>query len=160
MFLDSKLNFDEHIKGVFDKTSKFIGLIRKFQNFYHDLLLYESINDSLNLTQITVILSMIRVLQSIFKRNLNPVNIIQLQPYEEPPEKKFILSKVQNHYKIDVDTGNYVFYKIQHISPKYLRDIIPSTSRRYYLRNANNIPLARVNQNCLMNTFFTSTITE
>ena len=50
MFLDSKLNFDEHIKGVFDKTSKFIGLIRKFRNFYHDHLLYESINESLDLT--------------------------------------------------------------------------------------------------------------
>ena len=31
MFLDSKLEFDEHIKGVFDKTSKSIGLIWSFQ---------------------------------------------------------------------------------------------------------------------------------
>ena len=31
MFLDSKLDFDEHIKGVFDKTSKSIGLIGSFQ---------------------------------------------------------------------------------------------------------------------------------
>ena len=29
MFVDSKLDFDEHIKGVFEKTSKSIGLIRK-----------------------------------------------------------------------------------------------------------------------------------
>ena len=29
MFLDSKLDFDEHIKGVFEKTSKSIGLIHK-----------------------------------------------------------------------------------------------------------------------------------
>ena len=33
MFLDSKLDFDEHIKGVFDKTSKSIGLIHKLRNF-------------------------------------------------------------------------------------------------------------------------------
>ena len=33
MFLDSKLDFDEHIKEVFDKTSKSIGLIRKLRNF-------------------------------------------------------------------------------------------------------------------------------
>ena len=33
VFLDSKLDFDEHIKGVFDKTSKSIGLIRKLRNF-------------------------------------------------------------------------------------------------------------------------------
>ena len=32
MLLDSKLDF-EHIKGVFDKTSKSIGLIRKIENF-------------------------------------------------------------------------------------------------------------------------------
>ena len=33
MFLDSKLDFDGHIKGVFDTTSKSIGLIRKLRNF-------------------------------------------------------------------------------------------------------------------------------
>ena len=33
MFLDSKLDFDEHIKGVFDKTSKSVGLIRELRNF-------------------------------------------------------------------------------------------------------------------------------
>ena len=29
--LDNKLNFSEHLKGVFDKISKTMGLIRKFQ---------------------------------------------------------------------------------------------------------------------------------
>ena len=33
MFVDSKLDFDEHIKGVFEKTSKSIGLIRKLRKF-------------------------------------------------------------------------------------------------------------------------------
>ena len=33
MFLDSKLDFNEHIKGLFDKTSTSVGLIRKLQNF-------------------------------------------------------------------------------------------------------------------------------
>ena len=32
-FLDSKLDFDVHIKGVFNKTRKSIGLIRKLRNF-------------------------------------------------------------------------------------------------------------------------------
>ena len=54
-----------------------------------------------------------------------------------------------------------VFYKIlNNISPKYLFDIIPSTTRRYSSRNENNIPLVRVNNNYFMNTFFPSTITE
>ena len=29
--LDNKLNFNEHLKGVLDKTTKTIALIRKFQ---------------------------------------------------------------------------------------------------------------------------------
>ena len=33
MSLDSKLDFDEHIKGILDKTSKSIGLLRKAQIF-------------------------------------------------------------------------------------------------------------------------------
>ena len=33
ILLDSKLDFDDHIKGVFDKTSKSVGLMRKLRNF-------------------------------------------------------------------------------------------------------------------------------
>ena len=33
MFLDSKLDFDEHPKGVFEKTSESIGLTRNLRNF-------------------------------------------------------------------------------------------------------------------------------
>ena len=33
MFLDSNLDFNENVKGVFDETSKPIGLIRKLRNF-------------------------------------------------------------------------------------------------------------------------------
>ena len=46
------------------------------------------------------------------------------------------------------------------MSPKYLSDIIPGTTRRYSSRNENNIPLVRVNDNYFMNTFFPSIITE
>ena len=46
------------------------------------------------------------------------------------------------------------------MSPKYLRDKIPSTTRRYSSRNANNIPSVRVNNNYFMNTFFPPTLTE
>ena len=34
MFLDNKLDFHEHIKGVFDKTNKSISLIRKLRNWF------------------------------------------------------------------------------------------------------------------------------
>ena len=46
------------------------------------------------------------------------------------------------------------------MSPKYLSDIIPSTAKRHFLRNANNIPLVRANNNNnFMSTIFPSTIT-
>ena len=45
------------------------------------------------------------------------------------------------------------------MSPKYLSDTIPSTTRRYASTNANNIPLVRVDNNYFMNTF-PSKITE
>ena len=47
------------------------------------------------------------------------------------------------------------------MSPKYLSDLIPITTRRYSSRNENNITLVRVNDNYFKNTFFfPSTITE
>ena len=46
------------------------------------------------------------------------------------------------------------------MSPKYLNDIIPSTTRRYSSRNTNKFPLVRANNNYFMNTFFPSTITK
>ena len=33
MFLDCKLNFEEHVKTIVNKINKTIGLLRKFQNF-------------------------------------------------------------------------------------------------------------------------------
>ena len=41
--------------------------------------------------------------------------------------------------------------------PKYLSDIISSTTRRYTSKNANNIPVVRVNNNYFMSTFLSST---
>ena len=46
------------------------------------------------------------------------------------------------------------------MSPKYLSNLIPSTTRRYSSNNANNIPLVRVNNNYFISTFFPSTINE
>ena len=44
--------------------------------------------------------------------------------------------------------------------PKYLSDIIPSTTRKYSSRNVDNILLVRVNNNYFTDTFSPSTITE
>ena len=39
MFLDCKLNFEEHLKPIVNKINKTIGLLRKFQNFLSKKLL-------------------------------------------------------------------------------------------------------------------------
>ena len=39
MFLDYKLNFEEHLKTIVNKINKTIGLLRKFQNFLPQKLL-------------------------------------------------------------------------------------------------------------------------
>ena len=38
MFFKSKLGFEEHYKGIFDKTSKSIGLICNIQNFITEII--------------------------------------------------------------------------------------------------------------------------
>ena len=76
MFLDSKFDFDKHIEGVFDKTSKSIAKLSKV--FYRDYLFYKFMNFLLDLTSIIVIISIIRLLQVLFSGHLNPFNIMQL----------------------------------------------------------------------------------
>ena len=54
-----------------------------------------------------------------------------------------------------------ITFKVSRINfVRYLSDIIPSTTRRYYSRNANNIPWVRVNKNYFMKIFSLSTIIE
>ena len=54
-----------------------------------------------------------------------------------------------------------ITFKVSRINyVRYLSDIIPSTTRRYYSRNANNIPWVRVNKNYFMKIFSPSTIIE
>ena len=62
MFLDSKLNSDEHIKGVFEKTSKSIGLIRKLQNVLPRPSLLQIYKSSVRSHLDYMILSTIRLL--------------------------------------------------------------------------------------------------
>ena len=166
MFLDSKLDFDEHIKGVFEKTSKSIGLIRKLRNFLPRP-------------------SLLQIYKSFVRPHLDYGDIIYDKAFIGYFQKK--LESIQYNAALAItgairgtsrekiyselgleslqDRRWYrklcVFYKIlNNMSPKYLSDIIPSTTRRYSSRNANNIPLVRANTNYFMNTFFPSTITE
>ena len=166
MLLDSELDFDEHIKGVFDKTSKSIGLIRKLRNFLPRP-------------------SLLQIYKSFVRPHLDYGDIIYGMAFIGPCQIK--LESIQYNAALAI-TGTIrgtfretiyselgleslqdrrwyrklcVFYKIlTNMSPKYLSGITPSTTRRYFSRNANNILLVRVYNNYFMDTFFPSTITE
>ena len=75
MFVDSKFGFDEYIKGVFDKTSKSIGLICKLQNVLPRPFLSQIKKSFVrhHLDYGDVIYD-----KAIFKRNLNLFNTMQL----------------------------------------------------------------------------------
>ena len=166
MFLDTNLDFDEHIKGVFDKTSKSIGLIRKLRNFLPRP-------------------SLPQIYKSFVRPHLDYGDIIYDKAFIGSFQKKLETiqynaalaitgtirgtSREKVYSELGLESLQYrlwyrklcVFYKISNnMSPKYLSDIIPSTTRRYSSRNENNIPLVRVNNSNFMNTFFLSTITE
>ena len=139
-FFDSKLDFDECNKGVFAKTSKSIGFIYKLQNF---------------LTKA----SLLQIYKSFVRPNLDYGDIIYEKFFAGYFQKK--LESIQynaglaitgairgtSREKIYSELGLEslqdrrwyrklcVFYKIlNNMSPKYLSDIIPITTRRYFSR--------------------------
>ena len=156
MFLDN--NFDEHIKGVFDKTSKSIGLIRKLiRNFLPRP-------------------SLLQIYKPFVTPHLDYGDITYDKTFSESIQYNAALagtirgtSREKTYSELGLesleDRGWYrklcVFYKIlNNVSPNYSSDIIPRFTRRYSSRNPNNIPLVRANNYYFMNTFFPSTITE
>ena len=166
MFLDRKLYFDEHIKGAFDKTSKSIGLIHKLRNFLP-------------------IPSLLQIYKSFVRPHLDYGDIIYEKTFIGSLQKKLETMRYNaalaitgairggSREKVYSELGLKAlqdrcwyrklcaFYKIlNNMSPKYLSDIIPSTTSIYSSRNENNIHLVRVNNNYFMSTFFLSTITE
>ena len=75
MFLERKLDFDELIKGVFDKAKNSIGLTRRLRNFLPrpSLLQIHKYFARLYLDYRDIIYNETK---GIFNRNLNPFNVI------------------------------------------------------------------------------------
>ena len=66
MILDTKLNFQEHIKNILTKVNKTIGLLRKLQNILPRESYLQYLNRLSGLTLITVMLYMTRVIIMLF----------------------------------------------------------------------------------------------
>ena len=145
MFRHSKLDFDEHIKGTFDETSKSVGLIQKLWNFLPRpslLQIYKSfVRPHLDYGDIiydkAFIGSFQKKLESIqYNAALAITGTIRGTSREKICSELGIESLQYIHWYRKL----CIFYKIlTNMSPKYLSDIIVSTARRYFSRNANNI---------------------
>ena len=68
MILDIKLNFQEDIKNILTKVNKTIGLLRKLQTSYPENHYFQHLNHLSDLTLITVMLYMTRVIIILFIR--------------------------------------------------------------------------------------------
>ena len=166
MFLDSRLDFQEHLKSILNKVNKTIALLHKFQN-----VLPRS--------------SLLTIYKSFIRPHLDYGDIIYDQAYNASFHQK--MESVQYNAALAI-TGAirgtsmeklyqelgleslqqrrwyrklYRFFKIyKNQSPNYLFGIIPTASRSYVTRNAHNIPLYIFKHSFFKNSFFPSTVIE
>ena len=146
LILDNKLNFNKHLKGVLDKISKNMGLIRKFQ-------------------PILPRFSLLTIYKTFVRPHLDYGDMIYDQTYNASFHRKLesiqysaclaIIGTIRgtSYKKLNQELGSEtlqsrrwfrklcLFYKIvNNQSPSYLLDYIPSTHRIYNTRNAANVP--------------------
>ena len=164
--LDTKLDFLEHLKIIFSKVNKAIGLLRKLHHIlprsplltiyksfirphldYGDIIYYQAYNASfhqkLDSIQYNAALAITGAIRGTSKEKL--YNELDL----ETLEKRRWYRKLCCFFKI----FRYKF-------PKYLLNIILISVGTYNTRNTNNIPLFKVKHNFFQNLFFPSAVIE
>ena len=166
MLLDTKLDFQEHLKIVLNKLNKTIGLLRKlystlprlplltiYKSFlrhhidYGDIIYYLEYNvsfhqklESIQYNSVLAITSAIRGTST--EKLYNELGL-------ETLEKRRWYRKLCCFYKV---------YKSH--SPKYLFNIIPVTVSIYNTRSTNNISQFKVKHNFFRNSFYPSAVIE
>ena len=144
MLLDTKLDFHGHLKSIFNKVNKTIGLLRKLHNTLPRLPL-------------------LTIYKSFVRPHLDYGDIIYDQAYNVSFHQKLesiqynsalaitgaIRGTSTEKLKLGLETLEKrrwyrklrCFYKVyKSHSPKYLFNIIPVSVSRYNTRNTNNIP--------------------
>ena len=164
MFLDSKLNFSEHLKTIFQKTNKTIGLLRKLQTLLPRAPL-------------------ITIYKSFIRAHLDYGDMIYDQTFNMSFQQKLETiqynaalaitgairgsSREKLYQELGLETLQQrrwyrklcCFYKLlTSQSPKYLYSIIPIHNMSYRTRQCNKIPEINVKHDFFKNTFFPSTI--
>ena len=146
MFLDCKLNFEEHLKTMVNKINKTIGLLRKFQNFlprtsvltiykssirphldYGDIVYDQSYNTSfhqrLESLQYNAAIAITGVIRGTSKEKLyNELGLESLQNRRWYRKLSFLYKVLANQ------------------SPSYLFNVIPRNNTTCPTRGSDNIP--------------------
>ena len=158
MLLDTKLDFHGHLKSIFSKVNKTIGLLRKLHNTLPRLPL-------------------VTICKSFVKPHLDYGDVIYDQAYNVSFHQKLesiqynsalsitgaIRGTSTEKLKLGLETLEKrrwyrklrCFCKVyKSHSPKYIFNIIPIRVSRYNTRNTNNIPRFTVKHNFFRNSFF------
>ena len=162
MLLDTKLDFQGHLKSIFNKVKKRIALLRKLRTTLPRLPL-------------------LTIYKSIIRPHLDYGDVIYDQAYNVSFHQK--LESIQYNSTLAITgtiRGTYTeklynelgletlekrrwyrklccFYKVYKIHyPKYLSNIISGTVSRYNTMNTNKIPQFKVKHNFFRNSFFPS----
>ena len=166
MFLNFKLNFQEHFENMLNKVNKTIRLLWKLQNTlprpslltiykpfirphldYGDIIYESAYNVSfqqkVESTHYNAALAITGVIRGTSKEKL-----FQGLCLESLQHRRWY-RKLCCFYKVLKDW-----------CPKYLYDIITKLTRPYSTRNANDIPHFKVKRSFFKNTFFPSVIIE
>ena len=166
MYLDCKLNFEEHLKTIINKIIKTIGLLRKFQNFlprkslltiyksfirphfdYGDIIYDQTYNTSfhqrLELLQYNAALAITGAIHGTSKEKLyNELGLESLQNRQWYRKLSFLYKVIANQ------------------SPSYLFKMIPNKNMSFPTRGSDNIPSLDTTHNFFQNSYFPSSIKE
>ena len=166
MYLDCKLNFEEHLKTIINKIIKTIGLLRKFQNFlprkslltiyksfirphfdYGDIIYDQTYNTSfhqrLESLQYNAALAITGAIRGTSKEKLyNELGLESLQNRRWYRKLSFLYKVIANQ------------------SPSYLFNMIPRKNTSRLTRRSDNIPLIGTKHNFFQNSYFPAAIKE
>ena len=166
MFLDSKLNFEEHLKTVVNKIDNTKGLLHKFLNFlprislltiyksfirrhlhYGDIIYDQSFNNyihqRLNSLQFKVALAITDAICGTLKEKLYS------EPYLESLQNRRCYRRLSLLYKvIAIQSLSYVF------------NMFPRKNTSRPTRGSDNIPLLGTKYNFFKNSYFPAAVKE
>ena len=165
MFLNSKLDFKEHIQNVLNKISKTIGLLRKLSKILPrpPLKIYKSIIRS-HLDYGDIIYDQAynaSFFQKIESIQFNAALAITGGIRGRSREKLYHELGFQSLVNRRLYRNLCCFYKVfKTQSPRYLFEVVPATKRAYITRSNDKVPHFKVKHNYFKNYFFLSTVIE